>query len=190
MEAGLADDVTLSINVSARQLAEPRFMNMVLRTAASWKVPPGQLVIEVTETAALDQTGLARQRLQELKDAGLKISIDDFGSGYSNLGQLISVPFDIIKIDRSLLITLSAMRERAGGDPTGPCAIMQAIVSIASILDAPVVCEGVETEQQRASLQASGITHLQGYLTGRPSPPDVITESFISTARSAVGAKR
>ncbi|MDH4280732.1 MAG: bifunctional diguanylate cyclase/phosphodiesterase, partial [Acidimicrobiia bacterium] len=190
MEAGMADDVTVSINVSAKQLAEPAFVNMVLRAAARWKVPTGRLVIEVTETAALDQTGLARQRLQELKDAGLKISIDDFGSGYSNLGQLISVPFDIIKIDRSLLNTLSAMREQAGGNPSGPCAIMQAIVSIASILDAPVICEGVETEQQRASLQASGITHLQGYLTGRPSPPDVITETVIGSERPVVGSNR
>ena len=130
-------------------------MDSVLEAAARWEVPTDRLVIEITETAALDHTGVAQRRIEELKEAGFRISIDDFGSGYSNLGQLISVPFDIIKIDRSLLITLSAMRERAGGDATGPCAIMQAIVSIASILDAPVVCEGVETEQQLLSLQAS-----------------------------------
>ncbi len=188
MEAGLAPGVTLSVNVSAAQLAEPTFVESVLEVAAGWNVPTERLVIEVTETAALDNTGLARQRLQELKDAGLMISIDDFGSGYSNLGQLISVPFDIIKIDRSLLITLSAMREQAGGDPTDACAIMQAIVSIASILHAPVVCEGVETEQQLASLEASGITHLQGYLTGRPSPPEALTGTLVGSRRAVAGS--
>ena len=180
IEAGLVPGITVSVNVSARQLADAAFVDSVLEAAARWNVPTERLVIEITETAALDHTGLARRRIEELKAAGFKISIDDFGSGYSNLGQLISVPFDIIKIDRSLLITLSTMREQAGGDATEPCAIMQAIVSIASILDAPVVCEGVETEQQFLSLQASGITHLQGYLIGRPSPPEIVTESLTS----------
>ncbi|MEZ5247632.1 MAG: EAL domain-containing protein, partial [Acidimicrobiales bacterium] len=179
IEAGVDPDITVSFNVSARQLAEPAFVAGVLETARRWNVPTNRLVAEITESAALDHTGVAQQRIQRLRDAGLRISIDDFGSGYSNLGQLISVPFDIIKIDRSLLLTLSAMREQAGGDETDSCAIMQAIVSIAGILDAPVVCEGVETEQQLISLHASGITHIQGYLTGRPALPALLTPQLM-----------
>jgi len=167
-------DLSVSFNVSPHQLSQDNFVGSVLQTLDVWDVTPGRLVVEVTESAVLDHRGLAVQRLAELREAGLRISIDDFGSGYSNLGQLLHVPFDIIKIDRSLLLTLTAMRESAGGDSSDPCAIMQAIVSIASIFDAPVICEGVETEQQRISLRASGITHLQGYLTGRPTPPELL----------------
>ena len=132
---------------------------------------PG-LVVEIAESSVLSQAGTAQERLQALRDAGVRISIDDFGSGYSNLGQLLRVPFDVIKIDRSLLLTLSEMRERAGGDTSGPCAIMETIVSIAHVLQAPVLCEGVDTDAQRESLRASGITYVQGYLTGPPMRPE------------------
>ncbi|MCP4225591.1 MAG: EAL domain-containing protein, partial [Actinomycetia bacterium] len=88
-----------------------------------------------------------------------------------------------IKIDRSLLLTLSEMREGAGGDPADPCAIMGAIVAIAGIFGAPVVCEGVETEQQMQSLLVSGITHVQGYLTGRPVPADEMSASLVSAGQ-------
>lgn len=171
-QAGLDPNLTVSMNVSPRQLANDAFVPRLLSTIGHWGLAAGRLVIEVTESTVLDSTGVAAQRLQELRGAGLKISIDDFGSGYSNLGQLLRVPFDIIKIDRSLLLTLSEMRELNGGDPADPCAIMGAIVSIAGVFSAPVVCEGVETDEQRQSLEASGITHVQGYLTGRPAPPE------------------
>ncbi len=172
---GIDPHFTASFNVSPRQLAEDDFVSAVLATARAWSIPPRRLVVEVTESAALEHTGLASARLERLRRAGFRISIDDFGSGYSNLGQLLRVPFDVIAIDRSLRVTLSAVRQQVGGDPTGPCAIMEAIVSIAGILDAPVVCEGVETEQRHASLQASGVRYIQGYLTGRPVPADTLT---------------
>ena len=174
-DAGMDQDVSVSVNVSPRQLAEERFVPGVLATTERWGVEPGRLNIEITESAALDRTGRAQRSIGQLRAAGFRIFIDDFGTGYSNLGQLLAVAFDVIKIDRSLLLTLSAMREQAGGDPTEACAIMKSIVSIAGILDAPVVCEGVETEDQFTSLRASGVTHIQGYLTGRPAPPDQIT---------------
>jgi len=168
----LAPHLTVSCNVSPRQLAQADFVPRVLATAASRSVAPSRLVVEITESAVLDGTGVAVERLQELRAAGVRISIDDFGSGYSNLGQLLRVPFDVLKIDRSLLLRLSEMRTAAGGDMQAPCAIMEAIVSIASVFDAPVVCEGVETDAQRESLAASGVTHVQGYLTGKPATAD------------------
>ena len=170
-------DLSVSCNVSPHQLTQDDFVDAVLQALDHWDIHPNRLVVEVTESAVLDHRGLAVRRLAELRQAGLRVSIDDFGSGYSNLGQLLQVPFDIIKIDRSLLLTLTSMREAAGGDSTDPCAIMEAIVSIASVFNAPVICEGVETDQQRTSLQASGITHLQGYLTGRPTPPERLEQS-------------
>lgn len=173
--AGVDPEITISVNISARQLAEETLVPCILETIDRWGLRAAQFVVEVTETAVLDQAGHAHERLEQLREAGIKISIDDFGSGYSNLGQLLHVPFDIIKIDRSLLLMLTEMREQAGGDASDPCAIMEAIVAIAGVLGAPVVCEGVETPQQRASLQASGITHLQGYFTGKPAPAAALT---------------
>ncbi|MCB0994673.1 MAG: EAL domain-containing protein [Acidimicrobiales bacterium] len=172
--AGLDPSVTVSFNVSARELAETGFVSCVLDSIRGWGLAVERLVVEVTETSVLDNTGVARQRLEALRAAGLRIAIDDFGSGYSNLGQLLSIPFDIIKIDRSLLLTLSSMREQAGGDPAEPCAIMEAIVSIADVLQAKVLCEGVETPIQARSLERSGIPYVQGYLFGRPQPPEEI----------------
>ncbi|MGI9611323.1 MAG: putative bifunctional diguanylate cyclase/phosphodiesterase [Acidimicrobiales bacterium] len=169
---GMPPDLTVSFNVSARQLAEAEFVRCVTSTANAWEIDPQRLVVEVTETTALDRNGIAIGRLNELRAAGFRISIDDFGSGYSNLGQLLRVPFDVLKIDRSLLLMLTEMRELAGGDANDSCQITAAIVSIAEILGVPVVCEGVETEEQRRSLAASGITYLQGYLTGRPATAD------------------
>ncbi|MFT7598787.1 MAG: diguanylate cyclase (GGDEF)-like protein [Acidimicrobiales bacterium] len=166
---GISPDLSVSFNVSARQLADEDFATSVSTTARVWGIDPQRLTVEVTETAALDEHGTAVDRLNELRAAGFQISIDDSGSGYSNLGQLLRVPFDILKIDRSLLLMLTDMRSSAGGDSTDPCQILQAVVSIAEILGAPVVCEGVETDEQRESLIASGITYIQGYLTGRPA---------------------
>ena len=171
---GSVGPISVSCNVSAIQLAEDDFVDFVVGTVDRFGLPRHRLILEVTESAVLDRRGASIDRLGALRDAGFRVSIDDFGSGYSNLGQLLEVPFDILKVDRSLLVTLTAMRERRGGDPSEACAILSAIVSIAGVFGAPVVCEGVETEQQRLSLLASGITHVQGYLTGRPIPPEEI----------------
>lgn len=190
IESGIAPHITVSFNVSPLELAEDDFVSGVLAAARTWSISPERLVVEVTESTALEHTGLSVARLEQLRQAGIRISIDDFGSGYSNLGQLLTVPFDVIKIDRSLLLTLTAMRERAGGDTSGPCAIMEAIVSIAGILDAPVICEGVETERQRTSLQASGVGYVQGYLTGRPVPAESITPALRASSTTEVGRGR
>ena len=177
---GLDPDLSVSVNVSPRQLATDDCVPGLLAAIARWGLHTSRFVIEVTESTVIDSNSASIRRLDELRQAGLRIAIDDFGSGYSNLGQLLSVPFDLIKIDRSLLVTLTDMRQAAHGDPTEPCAIMSAIVSIAGIFDAPVVCEGVEVDLQRVSLKASGITYIQGYLTGRPVPPTEIEASLIA----------
>ena len=160
----------VSWNVSSRQLAQRDFVPEVLTALDGPGIDRHQLIVEVTESAVIDSTVAAR-RLETLRASGVRVAIDDFGSGYSNLGQLLEVPVDIIKIDRSLLVRLTEMRQRLGGDPSQPCAIMGAIVSIAAIFESVVVCEGVETDLQRLSLQRSGVTHAQGYLVGRPTPP-------------------
>lgn len=165
----------ISWNVSARQLASADFVDGVRGALDQAGAPAEQLIVEVTESVVLDEVGAVALRLNDLRQSGVRVAIDDFGSGYSNLGQLLDVPFDIIKIDRSLLVKLSEMRSHMGGDTSQPCAIMTGVVSIAGIFGASVVCEGVETELQQQSLLASGISHAQGYLFGRPVPVDELT---------------
>ena len=98
---------------------------------------------------------------------GCAVACDDFGSGYSNLGQLMKLPLNVIKIDRKLLTTLDGMREMAG-TPDQPCQVMSAMVSIGEAMNAEIVAEGVETVQQSKSLRDSGVQLLQGYLFSRP----------------------
>lgn len=187
-ERGIDPNINVSFNVSARQLDMDDFVSGLLAVAASWSISPERLVVEVTESTALERSGIAAARLEQLRQTGLQVSLDDFGSGYSNLGQLLRVPIDVIKVDRALLLMLSEMRIQAGDDPTGPCTIMEAIVSIAGILGAPVVVEGVETEDQLSSLKASGIRFVQGYLTGRPQSAEAITPLLCATALNSADA--
>lgn len=181
--AGLGEDLTVSVNVSPYQLDDDDFVPFVLTTLAEWGVPPGRLAVEVTESVAIQNTAVASRRLGELRDAGVSVSIDDFGDGFSNLGQLLQVPFDTIKVDRSLLLMLGEMSADMVGDPDKPFEIMQAIVSIASATGASVVCEGVEEEEQRASLVRSGVDYVQGYLTGRPQTAAAVEALLRGTER-------
>lgn len=181
--AGIDPDITVSFNVSPHQLADDEFVSSVITAAETWSIPPGRLTIEITETAALDRAGVAASRLAELHDAGFGISIDDFGDGYANFGQLLQVPLDVLKVDRSLLLTLASMEAQHAGDRAGPFEIMKAIVSIAAAVDARVVCEGVETEEHLRSLIRAGVAYVQGSLTGRPEGADIIGPALL--ARSA-----
>jgi diguanylate cyclase (GGDEF)-like protein len=169
-QAGLLTGLPVSVNVSPIELASPRFVGEFLGRLDRWQVPRDRIVVEITESALLDH-GVAVERLLELRAGGVRIAIDDFGSGYSNIGQILRIPFDILKIDRSLLTALTSLRADSGNDPSGPCAVMSSVVAIAGVFGATVTCEGVDTEQQRQSLEASGVHLVQGFLLGRPAPP-------------------
>ncbi|MEZ5383807.1 MAG: EAL domain-containing protein [Microthrixaceae bacterium] len=180
-DAGLSEGISLSLNVSSRQFEEDGFVESFLSVVASHGVDPRRLIVEVTESGVIDRGSDTTARLQQLRASGVRIAIDDFGSGYSNLGQMLRLPLDIIKIDRSLLLTLGAMREGADGAGEGPCEVMRAIGSIAQVVGAQVICEGVETDRQARSLRDSGIQYLQGYLTGRPERPEAIARHLLAT---------
>lgn len=136
----------------------------VIDRLITWAPPGGfdKLVIEVTESALLDEHGRARDTLGILKRFGAKISIDDFGTGYSNLELLDRLEPDVIKIDRSLL-------QRASSHPRGR-AILDAAVRLAKALDARTVVEGVESQQMRDYVCTLGVDMAQGYHIARPMP--------------------
>jgi EAL domain-containing protein (putative c-di-GMP-specific phosphodiesterase class I) len=124
---------------------------------------PQRLELEVTESVMLDAGGTALAVLQNIREIGVRVALDDFGIGYSSLGYLRDFPFDRIKIDQSFV-------RGAANDAVGR-AIVRAVASLGQSLGIATVAEGVETEEQMARVASDGCTDVQGYLISRPMPP-------------------
>lgn len=158
----------VSVNLSARQLMDPK-LSMAIRDALRRSgLDPRRLELEVTETALIQNTMVASRVLGRLKKLGIQIALDDFGTGYSSLSFIQQFPFDRIKIDRSFVSTMETDRKAA--------AIVDAILLIGSQLSIPVVAEGVETEAQARRFRDAHGGELQGYLIGRPEPLDLVAQ--------------
>lgn len=153
---------SIAVNISARQFLEPDFVDKVTHCVATHAINPSRLELELTESVFLsnpEQTILSMQRLRRL---GISLSLDDFGTGYSSLSYLKRLPFDKLKIDQSFI------RDMLTDD--GSAAIVRAVIAMSRSLDLQLIAEGVETDEQFASLQALGCPFYQGYLFGRPTP--------------------
>ena len=162
--------VRMSVNVSAHQLERLEFREVV--TGALWdaNLDPSDLVLEVTESALIENESAAIETLGEFARRGIGVSLDDFGTGFSSLAFLKRFPLETVKIDRSFIQELVL-------DPDDR-AIVIAILSIARQLKLSVTAEGVETEVQRAFLEAHGCDEIQGYLISPAVPPDTFMERF------------
>ncbi|MGB3624442.1 MAG: EAL domain-containing protein [Henriciella sp.] len=169
----------VSVNLSARQLMDPK-LSMIIRDALRQSgLDPGRLELEVTETALIQNTMVASKVLGRLKKLGILIALDDFGTGYSSLSFIQQFPFDRIKIDRSFVSTMETDRKAA--------AIVDAILLIGSQLSIPVVAEGVETEAQARRFRDAHGSELQGYLLGRPKPLDQKALQQVAAGLNATG---
>lgn len=155
--------LSVSVNVSARQLREDGFVEVVAAALADTGLPAGQLVLEVTESVLVDDVAVVVDRLAQLRALGVRVAIDDFGTGYSSLSYLRQLPADRIKIDRSFVSDLGS-----GGAAT---TLVSTIIELARSLGLDVVAEGVETAEQRDQLAGLHCSHAQGWLFGRPQPP-------------------
>ena len=171
----------LSVNVSARELHRPEYVDQVVETLRIHHVTADRLVIEVTEhSAALDLDSVVG-RLSELRATGVRIALDDFGAGYSSLGQLRRLPVDILKIDRSLV-----------GDPSGNsrsravAPLVDVVVQLGARLDLVVIAEGVADQAQRHVVEASGCRLGQGDLFG-PAVPAERIEAMLQAEVSLIG---
>jgi diguanylate cyclase (GGDEF)-like protein len=154
----------ISVNVSARQLAEPGFPEVVADALAEAGMQPGQLIVEVTETAVFGG-GVAVQAVRDLHELGVRIALDDFGTGHSSLGLLQTVPVDVLKVDKSFVDNLTMAGRHA--------VIATALIQVANGLGLDAVAEGVETAEQAAELHRLGYQLAQGYHFGRPvAEPD------------------
>ena len=151
---------SISVNVSARQLQTPGFVQRVEAVLARWQIPPELLELELTEHSLMQQHRQASDLLAHLKQRGVRLVLDDFGTGYSNLMTLANLPFDTLKIDRAFIAGLS--------DSTQSRALVNMIITLAQQLKLKLVAEGVETRQQQDLLAGLGCEYVQGYLHAPP----------------------
>jgi len=166
----------MAVNVSALQFRDQRLLETVQRALREHDIAPGELEIELTESALMSDTEATQRTVASLRELGVGLAVDDFGTGYSSLAYLKRLHPDKVKIDRSFVHDLGA-----GGDDM---ALVQAIIRLGQALDFMVVAEGVETSAQRELLLANGCHLLQGYRFARP----MATEAFDRWVDEAQGA--
>jgi diguanylate cyclase (GGDEF)-like protein/PAS domain S-box-containing protein len=167
----------MSVNASARQFREPGFVDSVRHALASCGLPPGMLMLELTESVLLPHDQRIRSDLHGLKASGVRLAIDDFGTGYSSLSYLKGLPIDLIKIDKSFLDGVDTSEQQQ--------ALVDSIIRMAKTLRLEVIAEGIENEAQRDRMVAMGCRLGQGYLLSPPLPPDK-AEALAVAGRLAV----
>ena len=156
------DPPWISVNISARQLAQPGLVADVAAALDASGLAPGRLWLELTETALLPDAPVAGETLAQLRALGVRVTLDDFGTGWSSFARLKTLPIDGLKIDRGFITDLP-------DDPLD-LAIVCALVTVARKAGLTVVAEGVETAQQAESLSGCGVEKVQGWHYGRPMP--------------------
>jgi diguanylate cyclase (GGDEF)-like protein len=155
----------VSVNLSARQLAHPDLVGTVAEAIATSGLPPELLVLEITESVLMTDRDLAVTILHALRSLGVRLSVDDFGTGHSSLGYLKTLPVDSLKIDRSFIDGL--------GDNPDDSAIVAAVVRLGHALGLTVTAEGIETPLQLAELRSLGCDLGQGFYFARPQPGEI-----------------
>jgi diguanylate cyclase (GGDEF)-like protein/PAS domain S-box-containing protein len=156
-------DVSMAVNVSGRQIASPNLVQHVAQSLAASGLAPEALILELTETVLVHEADLAAHRLEELQGLGVRLAVDDFGTGYSSLSYLRQFPFDILKVDKSFVATIT--------DADAIPAIVRGLLELGRTLGLETVAEGVENIVQRDALQAHGCDLAQGFLYARPMTP-------------------
>jgi len=164
----------LSVNLSALQLMHPTMVPEMLELIHRYRIQPHTLILEVTESRCIDNPDDAVAILKPLRNAGIRIALDDFGMGYSGLRQLQhmkTLPVDVLKIDKTFVEGLPE-----------DCSLVQAIIQMAHSLNLHVIAEGIETDAQRDWLAAAGVESGQGFLFDRAVPTDIFEQRYLSDA--------
>lgn len=155
-----ANDMMMSINISARQFSQPALVDNILSRLEEFDLSAHNMKVEITETAIMERAKQSVDMLNRLKSAGVLVSIDDFGTGYSSMSNLQEFPLDQLKVDLSFV--------RKMNDSAENLEIVRAIINLAHNLGLNVVAEGVETFEQESVLAELGCEFGQGYLFSRP----------------------
>jgi diguanylate cyclase (GGDEF)-like protein len=177
--AGIAP-CPVAVNISAAQLQQAGFADVVLRALGEFALDPRLLELELTETAVMTEISFVAEKMAQLAQAGVTFAIDDFGTGYSSLSRLHELPIGALKIDRSFIERLGVNR--------GPSTIIQAVIQMARSLRLQVVAEGIEKPAQMAHLREMGCDLFQGYLLAPPLSADAVALAM-SASRAAVLTK-
>jgi diguanylate cyclase (GGDEF)-like protein/PAS domain S-box-containing protein len=154
--------IRLSVNVSARQLSQPYFVEQVKEAIEKTGIRASQLKLELTESFILNDVEEAIEKMQELRRSGVRFAMDDFGTGYSSLAYLTRLPLEQLKIDQSFVRDIARDKNSS--------VMVRTIINIAHNFGLEVIAEGVETDAQLAFLGQYGCTRFQGYLFGKPVP--------------------
>jgi diguanylate cyclase (GGDEF)-like protein len=162
--------LTVNVNVSPAQLRDPMFVENVIGIVELADINPKRIEIELTEGIVVSHPGLARQKLEQLKEAGFTVALDDFGTGLSSIGYLRQLPFDKLKIDRSFISDV--------GTSDKANSLLQSLVTLGDALDLKVVAEGVETLDQADLIHLLGCELLQGFFFAKPMPIAELREKF------------
>jgi EAL domain-containing protein (putative c-di-GMP-specific phosphodiesterase class I) len=160
-------EVSVSVNLSMQNLIDLRLPNDLARLLTSWRLPPGSLELEITESTIMADHRRAMTILTRLNKMGVALSVDDFGTGYSSLAYLQNLPVDSIKIDKSFCMSMS--------EDAGNATIVQSTIDLGHNLGLKVVAEGVETLEVYNKLAELGCDYAQGYFLSRPLAPDKAT---------------
>jgi diguanylate cyclase (GGDEF)-like protein len=177
--------IKISVNISPFQLADSWLAQRIVRLLAEAGFPAERLVVEITESSLFADLDLARTIVTSLKNQGVRLALDDFGTGFSSLAHLRALPFDVIKIDRSFVSTLSDDAESA--------AIIRAVTTLADALKVPVTVEGIEDAATHAAVAGFGCSVGQGWYFGKPMSADQassLLRSRHSVAPTATSARQ
>ena len=157
-------DITVSFNVSVRHLMKNNFIEEIKDVIEKSGVPAEHLELEITESIMIDSADKALRRINEVKEMGIKVAIDDFGTGYSSLSYLSKLPSDLLKIDKSFIDTMNTSESSKQ--------YVASIVTIGHVMNLKVISEGVEHPDQLETLRDIGCDYIQGYIWGKPLPPE------------------
>ena len=183
-EGVISDDFYIAVNLSARQLAEPGLVDSVRRALRASGLPPKALVLEITESTVMLDPDVGLARLHALKELGLRIALDDYGTGYSSLNRLSTLPIDIVKIDKSFVDELTV-------GPEG-FALVKSVIDVTAALGLTSLAEGVERQDQLVALDNLGCNDIQGYLFAKPMPSAATAVALrqLRTTKAADGDRK
>jgi EAL domain-containing protein (putative c-di-GMP-specific phosphodiesterase class I) len=177
--------MTISINISTTNLLTPGFPKQVQRLLHQYRLPPDALVLEITETTAMEQIDHCKKAIQELRDIGIGVSVDDFGAGFTSLAYLGSLAVNELKLDRSFINGLAA------SEGSRDLTLIRSTINLAHALGLRVVAEGVEDQTALDLLSSFGCDFAQGYLISKPKPATEISfhpEATASRSRPRAAA--
>ena len=165
------EPITISFNLSRMHFYSSTLVDDIIRLAEKYNVPPQYLEIEVTESVFFEAQEMIISKVNELREYGFKVSVDDFGSGYSSLSLIGVLPVDVVKLDKSFV--RESLKSERGNE------LIRGLINILNEIHLEIVCEGVETKEEESIINKAGCDEIQGYLYDKPIPTDEFEMKYI-----------